>query len=69
TLSGINLQTDNYFHTLQTSLSLEENARTFQLKRKYVLVKTQVRLTPNVRAFYFKRKCVFRRHKNELTFE
>ncbi|RGZ54634.1 hypothetical protein DW982_10940 [Phocaeicola plebeius] len=41
----------------------------FQLKRKYVLVKTQVRLTPNVRAFYFKRKCVFRRHKNELTFE
>ena len=35
----------------KTSLSLEENARTFQLKRKYVLVKTQVRLTPNVRAF------------------
>jgi len=53
----------------KTSLSLGENARTFQLKRKYVLVKTQVRLIPNVRAFYFKRKCVFRRHKNELTFE
>lgn len=53
----------------KTSLSLGENARTFQLKHKYVLLKTQVRLTPNVRAFYFKRKCVFRRHKNELTFE
>lgn len=53
----------------KTPLSLGKNARTFQLKRKDVLVKTQVRLTPNVRAFYFKRKCVFRRHKNELTFE
>lgn len=38
-------------------------------KRKDVSIETQVRLTPNVRAFYFKRKCVFRRHKNELTFE
>lgn len=56
-------------YTRKTSLSLKKNARTFQLKRKDVLVKTQVRLTPNVRAFYFKRKCVFRRHKNELTFE
>lgn len=27
-------------YTRKTSLSLEENARTFQLKRKYVLVKT-----------------------------
>lgn len=38
-------------------------------KRKDVSIETQVRLTPNVRAFYFKRKCVFRRYKNELTFE
>ena len=63
----INLSTK--FSTLQTSLSLEENARTFQLKRKDVLLKTQVRLPPNVKAFSFKRKCVFRWHKNEPTFE
>lgn len=47
----------------------EKNVFELGKKRKDVSIETQVRLTLNVRAFYFKRKCVFRRHKNELTFE
>lgn len=49
--------------------STRKNVFELGRKRKDVSIETQVRLTPNVRAFYFKRKCVFRRHKNELTFE
>ena len=40
TLSGINLQTDNYFQ-------YTSNVFAFQSKRKDVLLKTQVRLDQN----------------------
>lgn len=49
--------------------STRKNVFELGRKRKDVSIETHLRLTPNVRAFYFKRKCVFRRHKNELTFE
>ena len=52
TLSGINLQTDNYFQ-------YTSNASAFYLKRKCVCDKTQVRFTSNARAFDSKRKGVF----------
>ncbi len=51
TLSGINLQTDNYFQ-------YTSNASAFAFKRKYVLLETQVRLTLNVSAFGIERKGV-----------
>jgi hypothetical protein len=44
TLSGINLQTDNYFQ--------------YTSHRKSMLKKTQVRLMQNVLAFYLKCTCV-----------
>jgi hypothetical protein len=43
-LSGINLQTDNYFQ-------YTSNASTFETKRKDVLGKTQGRLKANARTF------------------
>ena len=52
TLSGINLQTDNYFQ-------YTSNASSFHLKRLYVLGKTHLRLKENVLAFCDERKDVF----------
>ena len=52
TLSGINLQTDNYFQ-------YTSNASAFHLKRLYVLGKTHLRLKENVLAFCDERKDVF----------
>ena len=48
TLSGINLQTDNYFQ-------YTSNALTFYLKRKYVLNETLRRSVANVKAFFYVR--------------
>jgi fumarate reductase subunit C len=45
TLSGINLQTDNYFQ-------YTSNAFAFQVKRKYVSGKTSKRFHTNVKAFF-----------------
>ena len=67
TLSGINLQTDNYFQytsgrnlTLEkTPLRFNENASAFQTKRPCVWIETQGRFTENSFTFYFKRKGVF----------
>ena len=36
TLSGINLQTDNYFQYTSTQVHFKRNVSTFYLKRKYV---------------------------------
>ena len=52
TLSGINLQTDNYFqYTSQIFLHLLKNAFAFGFKRKCVLLKTQVRFESNASTF------------------
>ncbi|WP_444351367.1 hypothetical protein, partial [Phocaeicola plebeius] len=59
TLSGINLQTDNYFQYTspsvfgyqKTPLRLHQNTSTFELKRTYVLSKTPLRFKSNVKAF------------------
>jgi len=70
TLSGINLQTDNYFQytSLSTKLfcvpfktpkSLRQNAKEFKTKRLYVLMQTSLRFISNVLAFEIKRKGVF----------
>ena len=60
TLSGLNLQTDNYFqYTSGYRAGREKNASAFYLKRKCVCDKTQVRFTSNASAFDSKRKGVF----------
>jgi hypothetical protein len=50
-LSGINLQTDNYFQYTSAVFP-------FLSKRLYVQFKTHLRLRSNVLAFYFKRTYV-----------
>ena len=61
TLSGINLQTDNYFqYTSGRNLTLE--------KRLCVSMITQGRFTENSFTFYFKRKGVFFRSINSVFF-
>ena len=57
TLSGINLQTDNYFQ-------YTSNASTFDIKRKCVSLQTQGRFSSNARAFWMERKGVFSDMKN-----
>uniref|UniRef100_UPI003079990F hypothetical protein n=1 Tax=Phocaeicola plebeius TaxID=310297 RepID=UPI003079990F len=63
TLSGINLQTDNYFQytslcllhaneVKKTQVHLLSNAFAFQVKRKYVSGKTSKRFHTNVKAFF-----------------
>ena len=60
TLSGINLQTDNYFQytsclkssTKKTHLRFKPNTSTFYVKRPYVLLQTQGRFESNARAFF-----------------
>ena len=77
TLSGINLQTDNYFQ--YTSLSEKrlyvyrktpkrfyKNALTFSLKRKYVLLQTQVRFDGNTRTFFQNASAFFQDMYNPL---
>jgi len=57
TLSGINLQTDNYFQ-------YTSNASAFDLKHKGVSLQTQGRFSSNARAFWMERTYVFSGMKN-----
>ena len=59
TLSGINLQTDNYFQ-------YTSNALTFETKRLCVSTKAPLRFNQNSLAFYLERKGVLKRMQRKF---
>ena len=59
TLSGINLQTDNYFQYTSTPWRSDKNVLAFKVKRPCVLLQMHLRLKLNALAFFYERKTLF----------